>query len=82
MKLCKEKRKEEFNAALKIHGSRRGPRPGSVRTPQPHVCRGCWSALGDAHAACPQCSVRVLHAGETGSFPPGQPLRSRFCVRI
>ena len=46
------------------------------------ACRGCWSALGDAHAACPQCGVRVLHAGAPGSFPAARPLRSRFCVRV
>ena len=46
------------------------------------ACRGCWSALGDAHAACPQCGVRVLHAGAPGSFPAAMPLLSRFCVRV
>lgn len=46
------------------------------------ACRGCWSALGDAHAACPQCGVRVLHAGAPGSFPAARRLRSRFCVRV
>jgi hypothetical protein len=46
------------------------------------VCRGCWSALGDAHAACAQCGVRVLLAGAPGSFPPARRLRSRFCVEV
>lgn len=39
------------------------------------VCKGCWSKHGDAHACCPECRQRVLHAVAPETFPPERPLR-------